>query len=145
NLSGHPDAARRGSNRKGDEHEEDRFCAGHARSIGCGLDPDDDAARRSVQWMRPRQLSRTVWLVPPVRHPTVSGRLQRPVSQCLSLERLPARLLARSVGTLPRHPLSWAPAQWRLESLSRLLPRGWLARRPRGATYFTITDANALA
>ena len=33
----------------------------------------------------------------------------------LALERLPSRLLARTMGSLPRHAVSWPTAGWRLE------------------------------
>ena len=134
-CSGHkPDGARHGSHSKGDGYVQDRFCTEHAGSIGCRIDPDADTTCCSSRRMRPRRLPWTVWFVPPVRDWTLSGWLQRPVSQRLSLERLPCRRLARSVGTLPRHALSWPPAQRHLEVLSCLTHRaGWLVNATRPA------------
>ena len=114
--SGHkPDGARHGSHSKGDGYVQDRFCTEHAGSIGCRIDPDADSTCCSSRRMRPGRLPWTVWFVPPVRDWTLSGWLQRPVSQRLSLERLPSELLARPLGTLPQYALSRPSAERLLE------------------------------
>ena len=104
-----------------------------ALALGSALTLTQPAAGK---WLRAGRVSRTGRCVPPVRIRTVSRRISRALSQCLSLERLPCRLLARAVGTLPGYGLSRASAQRLLEILTHPSYRaGQLSEcRPHGVT-----------
>jgi hypothetical protein len=71
--------------------------------------------------MRTQPISRAGWRLPSVRLRAVSGRLLRRISQ---RKWLSSRLLARTVGPLPQHALSWPVAQRLLEITKRCRAAG---------------------
>jgi hypothetical protein len=100
---------------KGDRYAQIDICIGHARSVGNRVIAHRNAARRSGQRMRSRRISGTGRRLSSLRERTVSRRLLRTISQCLPLERLSSRLLAGTVGSLPRYGVSRPPTRRWLE------------------------------
>lgn len=129
------------SNKGIDHVKEICVCFGHrcARHRGFAVASDARATVRDGiihdcscrQRMRPRLVSWARRRVPPIWLRPIPRRLSRAVSQCLSLERLPSRLLARAVGPLPRYAVSRQAAGRRLEVALWLAATAFLARKSK--------------